>query len=204
VRYVVAVAGPAGGGKTSLVRGLVARLEDAAAIHMDDYERMTQAPIGEVMQWMERGADVEELAIPLLADHLRQLKGGQAVRVPARHAPIVPRKYIVFETQFGRAHRPTGEQIDLLIWIDTPLEIALARKLKDITAETLRDGRAQAARERLAWLDGFLANYLALVRRLMLMQREKVRPHADIVVDGTLALEGLVQQTRGLVLQRLP
>jgi len=165
---------------------------------------MTRAPIAELVQWVERGAHVEELSVPLLADHLRELKGGRPVAGPGRPTPTEPRKYVVFETQFGRAHRPTGEQIDLLIWIDTPLEIALARKLKDVTAEALRDGRVQAARERLAWLDGYLANYLALVRRLMLMQHERVRPHADVVVDGAVGLPALVQQAHELIVRRLP
>jgi len=204
VSYVVAVAGPAGSGKTSMVRGLVAHLGDAVAIYMDSYERMTREPIGNVMQWAKRGADVDELSVPLLAEHLRRLKRGESVLEPAGHARIAPRKYIVFETQFGRTQKATGEQIDLLIWIDTPLEIALARKLKEFTAEALREGQTHAGRERIAWLDGYLANYLALVRGLMLLQRDRVRPQADVVVDGSGELEAIVWQAREHILQRLP
>lgn len=204
MNHVIAVAGPPGGGKTSLVQGLVARLGDACAIHMDSYERMTREPIGRVERWAERGADFDELEVPLLGEHLRRLKGGEPVVEPAGGTTIAPRKYVVFETQFGRAHGATGALIDLLIWVDTPLDLALARRLKALCAEALREGREGAARERLAWMDGFLANYVALVRRLLLMQCARVRPQADIVVDGSGELEDMVRQAFAQVLQRFP
>ncbi|MGH8736380.1 MAG: hypothetical protein ACREVC_03355 [Burkholderiales bacterium] len=202
--YVVAVAGPSGGGKTSVVRGLVEQLGDASAIYMDSYERMTREPIGNVRLWTERGADVEELPVPLLAEHLRRLKRGETVVEPAGQTAIVPRKYILFETQFGRVHRATGAQIDLLVWVDTPLEIALARRLKAFCAEALRAARAGGAWERIEWLDAYLANYLSLVRRLLLLQSERVRPHADVVVDGSGGLDAIVRQLRDQILERMP
>ena len=194
-RYVVAVSGPTGSGKTALVQGLVRQLGDACALHMDDYERMTREPIGDVQRWAERGANFDELAVPLLGEHLARLKAGQSVR------DITPRKYIVFETQFGRGHTATAALIDLLIWIDVPLELALARKLKAFAADALRDGNP---RERLAWLDAYLGNYLALVRRLLVLQVGRVRPRADLVLDGSGALEPMVARASDQVLERLP
>lgn len=194
-RYVVAVSGPTGSGKSSLVQGLVRALGDACALHMDDYERMTREPIGDVQRWAERGANFDELAVPLLGEHLARLRAGQPVR------DIMPRKYIVFETQFGRGHTVTSGLIDLLIWIDVPLELALARRLKAFAADALADADP---RERLAWLDAYLGNYLALVRRLLVMQAERVRPQADLVLDGSGALEPMVARAHDYVRQRLP
>lgn len=189
--FVVAVSGPTGGGKTALVQGLVAQLGDACAIHMDHYERMTREPVESVARWAERGADFDELPVPGLAEHLRRTKEEAAS------------KYIVFETQFGRAHRETGPLIDLLLWIDVPLEVALARKAKAFCAEALRDGREQAARERLAWLEGYLAGYLGLVRPLLLVQAERVRPQADLMLDGGADPQALVRRASEYVVQRL-
>jgi hypothetical protein len=194
-RYVVAVSGPTGSGKTALAKLLVAQLGDACALYMDDYERMTRKPPEEVRRWAERGASFDELDIPLLGEHLARLKSGEPVR------GIVPRKYIVFETQFGRGHAPSGALIDRLLWIDVPLEIALARKVKSLALDAQRDAQP---RERLAWLDGYLCNYLALVRELLLLQAERVRPQAELVLDGSGALEPMAARARQYVLDELP
>lgn len=201
--YVVAVAGPPGGGKSTLVQALVARLGDACALHMDDYERMTRRPVAEVSSWAARGADFDELEVPLLAEHLRRLKGGEPVTTPAGGRRIAPRKYIVFETQFGRAHRPTGALIDLLVWIDVSPEVALARKLRTLIADALGEERPGVARERLAALDDYLASYLALVRGLLQMQLDRVRPQADVIVDSNGELEPMIARAREQVLRRL-
>jgi len=171
VSIVVGVSGPTGAGKSALARALLAELGDAQPLYMDDYERMTREPLDKVARWAERGADFDELPLPGLAEDLRRLKQES------------PARYVVFETQFGRAHRATGALIDFSIWIDVPLEVALARKVKDFTAAALAEAPARA-RERLQWLDGYVAGYLGLVRRLLVIQSEKVRPRADLVVDG--------------------
>jgi len=204
VRYVVGVAGPAGGGKTSLVEGLVRELVDAASIHMDDYERMTLQPAPWIAEWAARGADLDEYPVPLLGEHLERLKRGLPVERPASQATITPRKYLLFETQLGRAHRATGALIDMLVWIDTPLEIALARVLKDVTGGALRNTGKVGRSDALAWLDTYLESYLALVRHLMILQRERVRPQADVIVDGCAERAAVVREVRDRILRALP
>lgn len=202
--YVVGVAGPAGGGKTSLTQGLVREMGNAAAIHVDNYQQITREPIRKIVQWMERGADFDEFSIPLLPDHLEKLRRGEPVADPVTLLEIPPRKYIIFETHFGRAHRATGRHIDLLIWIDTPLDVALARNLKDFIAPLLQERGTEPHRDRIAWIHDYLENYLADVRRLMLMQKEKVSVDADVIVDGSDDLDRIVRQLRREILARLP
>lgn len=204
MRYVVGIAGTAGGGKTSLVRGLVKEMEDAAAIHIDSYQRITREPIRKIVQWMERGADFDEFAIPLLPDHLEKLRQGQPVVDPVSKLEIPPRKYIIFETHFGRAHQATGRHIDLLVWLDTPLDVALARHLKDFIRPLLRERGAGPSRDQLAWLNDYLENYIANVRQLVLMQKDRVGADADIIVDGNGDLAFIVEKVRTEILTRLP
>jgi len=52
---------------------------------------------------------------------------------------VGPRKYVLFETQFGRAHRETERHLDLLLWVDTPLDVALARSIRASIAGFLRE-----------------------------------------------------------------
>jgi len=46
----------------------------------------------------------------------------------------------------------------------------------------------------LQWLDEWLANYLRFIRNLLHMQRDRVRPQADLVLDGEQSLETMIEQ----------
>jgi uridine kinase len=203
-RYVVGVAGAAGAGKTSLVQALVAELVDAAAIHIDSYQRITREPIRKIVQWMERGANFDEFAIPLLPEHLEELRQGRRVLDPVGLHEIMPRKYILFETHFGRAHRATGNHIDLLLWIDTPHDIALARNVKDMIRPLLRGDGREPPGDRVAWIYNYLESYLADVRRLVLLQQREVRAGADVILDGGQDCASLARAARAEILTRLP
>jgi uridine kinase len=202
--HVVAVAGPPGAGKSSLIRGLAEALGDACVIHMDSYETMTRKPIAEIAQWMQDGADVDAFAFPQLEQDLQRLARGQNVVEPGTGREIAARKYVLFETQFGRAHRGTGQHIGMLIWLDTPLDIALARNVKKMTASFLRERKPEKLADRLQWLDGYLDNYLGTVRSLMPMQKAKVAGAADVVIDGGGALPDLVRFAADAIRRRLP
>jgi uridine kinase len=194
MRHVIAVAGPAGGGKSSLVGALVRTLEDATAIHVDSYQQITQRPIREIVQWMQRGADFDEFSIPLLAEHLEQLKRGVPVVDPQTRREIAPAKHILFETHFGRAHRDTGRHVDLLLWIDTPLDIALARNLIDLVG----------SRESAEGLQRYLATYLEDVRGLRLMQRDRICADADVILDGAAPFDDMLARARREIKARFP
>jgi Uridine kinase len=182
--FVIAIAGAPGSGKSTLARALADALPEACVLAMDSYEHMTRQSMEQLAAWAARGADVDELPLPLLAEHLAALKAGRAVTDPATGAGIAAAPFIVFETQFGRSHRASGQHIDWLVWLDTPRELALARTLRQLAGEAL-DAEDAQLRERLEWLASYLGNYLGLVRQLLVQQRERVLPQADLVVDGT-------------------
>jgi hypothetical protein len=64
---VIAVASPPGGGKTTLVRHLSARLGGAPTLHYDDYEQITKRSPAEVEAWLDRGAPAGEVPLPNFA-----------------------------------------------------------------------------------------------------------------------------------------
>ena len=185
---VIGVAGAPGAGKTSLVLGLAEVLEGACVLHMDDYERMTRRPIEDVARWMREGADIDAFDFPGLEPELLRLK--------REH------RTVLFETQFGRAHRATGRHIDCLLWIETPPELALARNLQAFIAGFLEEPPQYGAR--LKWLQGYLENYLGTVRELVAMQRERVGAQAELALDGARPLQELIERARGEILRRLP
>lgn len=199
-RHVIGIAGPVGGGKSTLVRELSTRLADSACIHFDDYEQLTAQPIEKIKQWMLSGAATDGLPVAGLAQDLLSLKAGLPLVHPAARESCGSGKYILFETQFGRRHAASGVHIDFLVWIDTPLDIALARKLRQLADESVAQTEQHAAFA--GWLRVYLDNYLDVVGDLLRVQRETVGADADLVVDGTADRASVARWVEHEVLRR--
>lgn len=183
---VIAVAGPVGGGKTTLVRGLTGCLPGASTVFFDHYERITEQPIESIGDWMREGADLNRIVVPGLAEDLQSLKRGAAVTDPLTRSAIASHDFILFETQFGRAHAASGQHIDFLVWLDIPLDIALARKIRQFSGEVAAARDSRRAAEFAPWLGTYLENYIAVVGKLLRLQRDVVAANADLVLDAML------------------
>ncbi len=204
MRYVVAVAGPPGAGKTSLVSAMARNLTDATTIFFDSYETATERPMHEIVEWTRNGANFDDFVIPELSRGLEKLKSGESVADPATGLEIKPRKYILFETPFGKAHADTARHIDLLVWIDVPLDVALARKIGDFTRLFLARQGGGDAMGYVSWLGNYVENYLVGIRDTLQVQRERVAAGADIVVDGLARLDAMAAQTAREIARKLP
>jgi uridine kinase len=200
---LIAVAAPVGGGKSTLVRGLAQSLPGAAAIHFDHYERITQQPIETIKRWLLSGAQLDEMQIAGLSEDLQALKQGYAVTGPMSSLPVKANRYVIFETQFGRQHAATGRHIDYLIWVETPLDIALARKLRQLSSE-FHSSRPHEAASFVSWLQTYLDNYLDVVGELLRIQRDTVGANADFIADGMMPSVQLLEQVRQEILKRFP
>ncbi len=179
--HIIAVAGPIGSGKSTLARGIASTLGDASVLYFDSHERASRRTPSDMIRWMREGADFNAFALPELVNDLAKLKNGVSVTDPLSGEPIAAARHIVFEMPLGREHRPTAPYIDLLVWIDVPLDMALARKTREYTELLLAEGKGK---DGLEWLRGYLYNYLTMIRPLMEIQVERVRPGADIIIDG--------------------
>jgi uridine kinase len=102
----------------------------------------------------------------------------------------------------GKEHRLTSAYIDLLIWIETPFDVALGRKIKEFTSGYF-SGQVDH-KERIIWLDRYLDNYLSIVRDVLRIQKEKVSVNADIIINGEGDLETMVQKAMDEILHRIP
>lgn len=197
--YVVAVAAPIGGGKTSLVTAIASALQDAATIHFDHYEKITEQPVDHLVQWLKKGADFCDFKVPGLAGDLEKLKQGKSIVDPVTKKDIKPRKYVIFEMPLGREHRDTASYIDLLLWVDIPLDVALARKLRQFTGSFLKRFDPLRQRDFILWLDAYLENYIKAVGHVLRIQEERVKPMADVIVDGTQDLERMTRYSTKMI-----
>jgi uridine kinase len=174
---VIAIAGPPGSGKTALMTALAARLPDRAALFLDGFEtpasRLSNAELG---RWLKAGGCFDDFTIPGLVEALSALKVGRMAVEPVSGRQVAPARVVLFEMPFGRAYTPTAALIDFLVWLDTPLDIALARNV-------LAWERAPMPRPR-AWLPRYMDEYLAVTRAVLIAQRTTVAAGADLVLDG--------------------
>jgi uridine kinase len=194
MRYVIAVAAPIGGGKSSLVNEIANRLKDATTIYFDNYETETNKPIDHLVQWIENGADCNDFNVAGLPDDLKKLKAGESIIDPITNEKIESKKYIILEMPLGKEHHLVAEYIDLLIWVKIPLDIALARKIKEFTESFLSNPQQQSPENFISWINGYIDSYLKIVREVLEIQEKKVSVNADIIIDGQDNLEVMVQQ----------
>lgn len=185
--FVVAVCGPPGSGKSSVSRALATLLGNVPVIAYDAYERITAWPPERVAAWHAAGASYDAVPKPGLTEDLARLRRGEPVvdrvggGVLQAGASAGGRRAIVFDTLLGRADAATGALVDHLVWLDLPPDLALARKLRALLA-AMPDAGALA---------GYLAHYESLLRPTYAVQRARVRPDADQILDATAPMESL-------------
>lgn len=164
---IIAIAGVSGSGKTALTAHLATHTNNAKALFFDDYD--LEGP-DDVLEWIDRGADSHEWKLePIVADLKELLKESL--------------KYIFLDYPFAYQHTRMKEFIDLAVFIETPLDLALARRIS-------RDFQNSAGEEIVAQV-----NYYASHGRLAYLNMlETIQPDSDLLVDGTLTLEDLADQ----------
>lgn len=165
---VVALCGLPGSGKTSLALALSRRF-GWPVLHYDDYETATAWPIADLRRWVEAGCDYARIGLgPLPRD----------LAAAASDGPVL------LDTLLGRAHPAMAGAIDLAIWIDTPADVALARKVAQAATRARRESAETAFA---AWLEGWLSLYGDIIAGTYRVQEERVRSGCEIVIDGRSA-----------------
>lgn len=194
---VVGIAGGSASGKSSLARRLQEFLGDRCLLLLHD---RYYHPLPDHLR--ERPLDYnfdhpEALETERLITHLRSLRSGQPVRLPiydfARHDraghtdPVAPREVILVEGILVLADDGLRDEFDHRIFVSTPSDVRLVRRIRRDVAERGRE------------VDEVLAQYERTVRPMHRRYVEPSREHADLVVDGTQPLQRSVAQVLGLL-----
>ncbi|MGV3465267.1 MAG: hypothetical protein ACO1OT_08240 [Heyndrickxia sp.] len=163
--FVIAIAAVSGGGKTTVTKLLNEKLGNSKALFFDDYD--FDGP-DDMHKWVENGADYNEWDLSPLIDDLELLRSESL-------------EYIVLDFPFTYKNSQARELIDYSVFIDTPLDIALARRItRDFQNSSLEA----------VLFD--MRNYLDNGRNAYLEMLNKIKPNSDIVVNGTLPLDEIV------------
>ncbi|MCA0173074.1 hypothetical protein [Bacillus sp. RAR_GA_16] len=165
---VITIASVSGGGKTAVTEELRKRLSTSEALYFDKYD-FEGAP-DDLVKWVEDGPDYNQWNLePLIADLESILEREE------------PPAYIIIDYPFSYKNDKLKEFIDLSIYIDTPLDIAMARRI-------LRDHPKTTSIE----INDELNYYLKFGRGAYLEMGNAIKPNSDCIVDGTLKIVDIV------------
>lgn len=176
MKQVVLLAGGSASGKSTLVEGLALRLREAgssvATLSLDTYFRRTDPTAPQV--WIpEENVHKFDCNHPETAD----------VVAASEALDSAEADFVLFEGHFALVHPSLRQRASLSAYLEVPDDVrAVRRILRD-----MKTGRSGGSLEAIA------AYYLASAHPGHLKYVAPSRIHADLVLDGTLSAESLIE-----------
>lgn len=186
--FIIGISSPSGGGKTTVAQRVSEILPGAVTIFFDDYDFDTAHPES-YRNWLKEGANYNDWKTPRLSDDLRKLKAGQPIVSPVDGLTVRPQRYVIFDAPLGYAHAETAIYIDLMVFLDTPLDIAMARRL-------LRNFSLISVDDFSSTIDSLkteMTAYLDYGRQAYLETDRQIKPNCDLILDGRLSVDDLAK-----------
>ncbi len=171
---VIAIGSVSGGGKTIIVNEITKKINNAKSLHFDDYS--FKGEVDDFYSWVKQGAnyDIWDLE-PLIKDILELENVGEC-------------DYLFLDYPFAYCHKELSQYIDCAIFMDTPLDIAMARRV-------LRDMKNATGEEIRYDMD----IYLKYARLAFVQTLKDVLPSSDYVIDGTKEMNEIVREIINIV-----
>lgn len=167
---IISIAAVSGGGKTTITESLTHELTNSKALYFDSY-KFDNCP-ADICKWIDDGANYDEWVLTPLVQDIQHL---------IRDSNL---DYIIVDYPFAYLNREIGEFIDVTIFIDTPLDIAMARRiLRDFNEDTMSE------------IHNDLKHYMTHARKAYLEAIHTVKPNSDIVLDGSLSVKEIIDRT---------
>jgi len=191
---VLAITGCMGSGKTTLVKQLQPLIPKCRILFEDDYQAMTQMDPEHLRRWISDGCCIDELDL-----HGFDLAIRRAIAGSSRDSGASDTKLLLIESQFGRAHASLKDLVDYQIWIESPLDLCLARKIFELTgAYEIESTQALGVGE----IRGFCKNYLDQTAYLLRKQKLLVEQVANETLVNDRSVPCLVDQALGVLHQQ--
>ncbi|SEK42683.1 hypothetical protein [Ruminococcus albus] len=174
---IIAIGAVTAGGKTTVVNALKARLPRTASLHFDDYT--FDGEPDDLTQWVSKGEEfynVWDLS-PLKADVEKIINSEEY-------------DYLLLDYPFAYQNKMMKDYLDCCIFIDTPLDIAMARRvlrdMKDASADDIRNE---------------MNTYLKFARPCYIDMLTEILPDSDYVIDGAKELETIINEAIEIILK---
>ena len=174
---IIAVSAVTAGGKTTAVNAVKEKLPRCTSLHFDDYS--FEGEVDDFHQWVLDGTDYNVWNLsPLKADIENIISSGEY-------------DYLLLDYPFAYRNDLIRDYIDCAVFIDTPLDIAMARRI-------LRDMNNASAAEIREEMNIYL-NYARIAYVQML---KDIKPSSDYVVDGTQNLKTITEELLDIIVRR--
>jgi uridine kinase len=191
--FIIGISSPSGGGKTAVVQRLAAMTPHSLALYFDEYDDIAEGANihpASLRQRILDGADYNAWQMPGLIRDLERLKHGQAIQSLIDGTAIPPQPLVFLDAALGRANASLRPYLDLMVYIDTPLDVAMARRIqRDYFGSHPTDAQAT-----LDQIHAMTAAYLEWARQAYLAMDRQVKPRCDLVLDGCLPVDVLAQR----------
>lgn len=173
---IIAIGAVTAGGKTTLVNAIKDKLTRTASLHFDDYS--FDGEVNDFYKWVSDGANYNAWDLsPLKADIEKIINSDRY-------------DYLLLDYPFAYQNKMIKDYLDCCIFIDTPLDIALARKV-------LRDMKESSADDIRYEMDV----YLKYARIAYVQMLQDILPISDYVINGTKELKIIINEAMEIILK---
>lgn len=174
---IIAIGAVTAGGKTTVVNAIKERLPRTTSLHFDDYSFE-----GEVDDFTECVSNKEAYynawdLTPLKADVEKIANSGKY-------------DYLLLDYPFAYQNNMMKKYPDCCIFIDTPLDIAMARRI-------IRDMKVASADD----IRNEMNTYLNCARKCYIQMLTDILPTSDYVIDGSKELDAIINEAIGIILK---
>ena len=212
---LIAISGGSGSGKSTLARSLEMVLSpDACVVIGEDHyykSRIANNIVGLEASEVEALINFDDLSskdMDLFEDHVRALAKGEAIdqpiydfathdRVEGQSSRIEPKRLTIIEGIHVLSVPSIADQFALKIYVDTPDDLRLARRILRDTAPESEGGRGRS-------VSRVISQYLGFVRPSHHRVTEPAKYVADLVIaDEGLPAYGQANPSRAAVMRML-
>lgn len=172
---IIAIGAVTAGGKTTVVNTIKNRLPRTTSLHFDDYS--FDGEVDDFTKWVskcEEYYNVWDLS-PLKADVEKIINSGEY-------------DYLLLDYPFAYQNKMIKDYLDCCIFIDTPLDIAMARRV-------LRDMKEASADD----IRNEMNTYLNSTRICYVQMLTDILPNSDYVIDGSKDFEDIINETMKVI-----
>ena len=199
---IIGICGGTGSGKTTITARIIETLSEGNVIVLEQDNYYKDYPGMLFEERVKQNFDhPDSMDTPLLAEHVRRLREGQAIERPTydfanfRRADetvrLAPRSAIIIEGILIFENKALRDLMDIKIFVDTDADLRFIRRL-------VRD-----IRERGRTMEMVVDQYMATVRPMHMEFVEPSKRYADVIIPegghNEVGIDLVIQKIRSLV-----